>query len=477
VPYYRTGVGLQLSVYFQKGHSYLVSDTEQLLNSPSARQSAFIALKSVHKGAFADVALDRVLAHHTLSNADRRLLTELVYGCVRRMRSLDTLIDQLGRKPALSQPPDVRTVLHLGLYQLRYLEQIPPSAAVNTTVDLLKQNRMGGLSGFVNGLLRQYLRLREVRDPLVLPVNPVERLGVLHSYPDWIVQTWIDSLGLDGAEQLCLTLNQSPSIDLRINPLKTNLDAVQSAFSAHGVSTTPLPPLPQALRIVGNPGPIHQLPGYGEGWWMIQEASAQLVGHLLNPEPGSTAIDLCAAPGGKTTHLVELMGGQGVVWACDRTASRLKRLQQNLQRLQIDTVNLWTGDGRSLSSDIPLADYVLIDAPCSGLGTLNRHADARWRQTPESVTELSALQTQLLSAATSYIKPGGVIVYATCTLHPSENEAVITHFLAEHSQWQLDAGAFNPILAPFQSNQGWVKIWPHQQAMDGFFMARLKRTA
>jgi 16S rRNA (cytosine967-C5)-methyltransferase len=448
------------------------------LNSLSARQSAFIALKSVHKGAFADVALDRVLAHHTLSDADRRLLTELVYGCVRRMRSLDTLIDQLGRKPALSQPPDVRTALHLGLYQLRYLEQIPPSAAVNTTVDLLKQNRMGGLTGFVNGLLRQYLRLREAQDPLILPIDPVERLGVLHSYPDWIVQTWIDSLGLEGAEQLCLTLNQPPSIDLRINPLKTNRDAVQAAFEAYGVTTTPLPPLPQALRIVGNSGPIHQLPGYSEGWWTIQEASAQLVGHLVNPEPGATVIDLCAAPGGKTTHLVELMQEGGAVWACDRTASRLKRLQQNLNRLQINNVNLWEGDGRSLSAEIPLADYILIDAPCSGLGTLNRHADARWRQTPESVQELSELQGQLLSAATQHVKPGsGVIVYATCTLHPKENEGVITRFLEQHPRWQLDVEkvAANSALAALQAEAGWIKIWPHEQAMDGFFMARLRQ--
>jgi 16S rRNA (cytosine967-C5)-methyltransferase len=454
-----------------------VSNLANHSNPISARQSAFNALRTVHKGAFADVALDRVLTRHSFSNADRRLLTELVYGCVRRMRSLDTLIDQLGRKPALSQPPDVRTILHLGLYQLRYLEQIPPSAAVNTTVELLKQNRMGGLSGFVNGLLRQYVRLRETQDPLTLPTEPVERLGVLYSYPSWIIQTWIDSLGLEGAEQLCITFNQSPTIDLRVNPLKTDLETVQAAFTNHGIATASIPPLPQALRIMGNPGPIQQLPGYTEGWWTIQEASAQLVGHWVNPEPGSTVIDLCAAPGGKTTHLVELMQGQGVVWACDRTASRLKRLQQNLQRLQMDNVvNLWEGDGRNLAPTIPLADYILIDAPCSGLGTLNRHSDARWRQTPESVMQLSELQTQLLSSATQHIKPngGGVIVYATCTLHPHENEAVIGHFLAQHPQWQLDSTTLNPIFSHFQTNPGWVKIWPHQQAMDGFFMARLK---
>ncbi|WP_404783800.1 16S rRNA (cytosine(967)-C(5))-methyltransferase [Altericista sp. CCNU0014] len=443
--------------------------------SSDPRQLAFITLKTVHKGAFADVALDRTLNRHELGDADRRLLTELVYGCVRRMRSLDALLDRLGRKPARSQPPDVRTVLHLGLYQLRYLEQIPPSAAVNTTVDLLKQNRMGGLSGFANGLLRQYLRLREVRDPLTLPPEPVERLGILHSYPDWIVQSWVDSVGVDGAEQLCLTLNKPPSIDLRINPLKTDRETVLAAFAAGGAIATPLPPLPQTLRIVGNPGPIHQLPGYSEGWWTVQEASAQLVGHLVDPEPGATIIDLCAAPGGKTTHLVELMRGQGMVWACDRAASRLKRLQQNLQRLQIDTVHLWEGDGRGLTSEVPLADCILIDAPCSGLGTLNRHADARWRQTPESVKELSELQGQLLDAAAQHLKPNGTLVYATCTLHPLENQGAIAHFLERHPQWELEVTLSNPIFADFQTEAGWIEIWPHQCPMDGFFMARLRR--
>jgi 16S rRNA (cytosine967-C5)-methyltransferase len=449
---------------------------EKRMGTENPRQQAFITLKAVHKGAFADVALDRTLAHHNLADADRRLLTELVYGCVRRLRSLDALIDKLASKPAQNQPPDVRTALHLGLYQLRYLQHIPPSAAVNTTVDLLKQNRMGGLSGFANGLLRQYLRLRELQDPLDLSVDPVERLGVLHSYPNWIVQTWVEAIGIEATEQLCITLNQPPTLDLRVNPLKCDRDTVQAAFAAQDITTTPLPHLPQALRIVGNPGPIQKLPGYDRGWWTVQEASAQLVGHLVNPEPGSVVIDLCAAPGGKTTHLVELMQGQGIVWACDRTASRLRRLQQNLKRLGLTAaVNIWEGDGRELSSDIPLADYILLDAPCSGLGTLHRHADARWRQTPESVQELSALQTQLLNAAAQHLKPNGAIVYSTCTLHPQENEAVIRQFLETHPQWSLEPPKSE--LSTFQSPESWMKIWPHEQAMDGFFMARLRLQA
>ncbi|MGB8698175.1 MAG: 16S rRNA (cytosine(967)-C(5))-methyltransferase, partial [Thermosynechococcaceae cyanobacterium] len=433
------------------------------------------ALKAIHKGAFADVALDRVLSGHRLSDADRRLLTELVYGCVRRMRSLDHLIDQLAQKPARNQPPDVRTVLHLGLYQLRYLQHIPASAAVHTTVELFKQNRLSGLTGFANGVLRQYLRLQEKQDPLSLPADPLERLGVLHSYPAWILQVWAESIGLEGTEALCQTLNQSPAIDLRINPLKTDRETVQAALADQGIATVLLPNLPQALRIVGNPGSIRDLAGYEPGWWMVQDASAQLVGHWVNPHPGATVIDLCAAPGGKTTHLLELMQGQGTVWACDRTASRLRRLQQNLDRLAINNVKLWQGDSRSLPPEMPLADYVLLDAPCSGLGTLHRHADARWRISPDNVQELSVLQNELLEAASQQVKSNGVIVYATCTLHPQENEAVIQHFLATHPHWRLEATPDTAIATAFASETGWVKIWPHQRAMDGFFMARLRQ--
>jgi 16S rRNA (cytosine967-C5)-methyltransferase len=443
------------------------------LNPSTARQAAFIALKAIHKGAFADVALDRVLEHQPFSDPDRRLLTELVYGCIRRCRTLDAIIDQLARKPATRQPKDFRTALHLGLYQLRYLKQIPPAAAVHTTVELLKQNGIGGLSGVANGLLRQYLRLSQEQDPLQLPSDPVTQLGIVHSYPDWIVQTWRQSLDLVETEQLCLALNQSPSLDLRINPLRCERNTLQQALAAHNIETTLVPRLPQALRIVGNPGPIRQLPGYTEGWWSIQDASAQLVSHILNPHPGAMIIDLCAAPGGKTTHLAELMQGQGTLWACDRTASRLRKLHQNLQRLQFENVKVWEGDSRQLDASIPQADYLLLDAPCSGLGTLHRHADARWRQTPGSVETLANLQTELLDAATRYIKPGGILVYATCTLHPQENEGVLQQFLETHPDWQLDALPSH--FADFQSPGGWVKIWPHQQLMDGFFVARLRQ--
>jgi 16S rRNA (cytosine967-C5)-methyltransferase len=441
------------------------------------RQLAFIALRDIHKGAFADVALDKVLQRINLPNHDRRLLTELVYGSVRRQRTLDALIDQLASKKSHQQPKDLRSIIHLGLYQLRYQERIPASAAVNTTVQLAKENGFSGLTGFVNGLLRQYIRLAEKSpEPLILPENLVERLGILHSFPDWIIQVWLDELGLTETEQLCDWMNQTPTIDLRINPLRTTIEEVETAFQQAGVLVKRVPNLPQALRLIGSTGPIQNLPGFAEGYWSVQDSSAQLVGHLLDPQPGEVVIDACAAPGGKTTHIAELMGDTGKIWAGDRTASRLRKLKENAQRLHLKSIQIHTGDSRNLPQFHHTGDRVLLDAPCSGLGTLHRHADARWRQTPESVQQLSVLQSELFTQTSKFVKLGGVLVYATCTLHPQENENVISQFLADHPHWQIEHQGVDSQYFAYSTPQGWLKVWPHRQNMDGFFMVRLRKT-
>lgn len=452
--------------------------------SPSARQLAFLALRQIQKGAFADVALDRLLQSGDLTSIDRRLVTELVYGTVRRQRTLDALIDQLATKPAQQQPPDLRLILQLGLYQLRYLNQIPASAAVNTTVDLAKQNGFKGLAGVVNGILRQYIRLAETNspdapnpDPLQLPDNPVTRLGILHSFPDWIVQVWLAEFGDVETERLCQWMNQPPHLDLRINPLKTSIAQVEAAMAAAGIAVSRIPFLPQGLRLDQKVGAIQALPGFAEGAWTVQDGSAQLVGHLVDPQPGEVVIDACAAPGGKTTHLAELMQDQGTVWGCDVYAARLKKLRENADRLHLHSIQLCPGDSRALTQFVNQADRVLLDVPCSGLGTLHRHADARWRQTPDKVTELANLQTELLNQTESWVKPNGVLVYSTCTLHPAENEAVIEAFLAEHPHWNLEPPAAGHPVAPFTTDRGWIKVLPHRENIDGFFMARLRRSS
>jgi 16S rRNA (cytosine967-C5)-methyltransferase len=449
-----------------------------MLNS---RQLAFLTLRDIHRhAAFTDVALNQWFqktgtASQPLSFAERRLATELVYGSVRRQRTLDALIDQLAKKKASQQPPDLRIILHLGFYQLRYLTHIPPSAAVNTTVDLAKENGLAGLAGLVNGILRQYLRGCETgTDPLKLPKEPVQQLGILHSFPDWIINFWLESLGWEETQQLCEWFNQSPHLDLRINPLKTSLEAVETAMQTAGIEVTRLPYLLQALRLANGAGAIEKLPGYDAGWWTIQDSSAQLVSALLDPQPGETIIDACAAPGGKTTHIAELMQDHGTIWACDKTASRLKKVKENAERHQLKSIQIAAGDSRNFPQFAGIADRVLLDAPCSGLGTLHRRADLRWRQVPGNLQELSKLQSELLEHSATWVKPGGVLVYSTCTLHPLENETVIEEFLKNHQQWKIEMPVVDSTMAFLTSPQGWIKIWPHHHNMDGFFMVKLR---
>ena len=216
------------------------------------------------------------------------------------------------------------------------------------------------------------------------------------------MELWLEQLGLTETEQLCEWMNQSPVLDLRVNRLLTEIDEVEAALQSAGVLVRRVPHLPQALRLIGSTGPIQQLPGFDKGWWTVQDSSAQLVTHLLNPQPNEVVIDACAAPGGKTTHIAELMRDTGTLWACDRAASRLRKLQENTKRLQLQSIQICIGDSRNLSQFKGLADRLLLDVPCSGLGTLHRHADARWRQTPDSVHELSVLQKELLQQTATW---------------------------------------------------------------------------
>ncbi|MGB7375847.1 MAG: 16S rRNA (cytosine(967)-C(5))-methyltransferase [Rivularia sp. (in: cyanobacteria)] len=457
-------------------------------NPPSSRQQALIALRDVHKGAYADVALDRAIRKVDLPDNERRLVTELVYGSVRRQRTLDAIIDELAKKKSHQQPLLLRSILHLGLYQLQFQERIPPSAAVNTTVQLAKDNGYPGRSGFVNGLLRRYIRLGEEKRegveggenkntiiPIELPEKESERLGILYSFPDWIVNIWIEQFGFSETEKLCEWMNRTPSIDLRINQLCSSVEQVEAALQDRGVLSQRVANLPHALRLLSSPGAIKNLPGFDEGWWTVQDSSAQLVSYLLDPQPNEVVIDACAAPGGKTTHMAEMMGDTGKILACDRTASRLRKLQQNTQRLNIKSIEICVGDSRNLSQFKNSADKVLLDVPCSGLGTLHRHADARFRQTPENIKELSILQGELLLNTSSFVKDSGSLVYSTCTLHPTENEGVIKSFLESNLNWEIEPPDIDSPICKYQTNEGWIKVLPHKHNMDGFFMVRLRK--
>jgi 16S rRNA (cytosine967-C5)-methyltransferase len=449
-----------------------------LSSTPSAptsdpRSVALSALRQVVRGKHADDALEQAGNRAALSNLDRQLATELVYGAVRQQRTLNVLIDRLLRKPE-KPTSDLRLLLQLGIYQLRYMDRIPPSAAVNTTVDLAKTNGLAGLAALTNGVLREYQRQQEsLVSNWYQSDSLVERIGVEYSFPDWLVEHWLEVLGETGTIELCNYFNQSPSIDLRVNKLKTDRATVLAALSEAGIKAAPIDYLDQGIRLTGKVGAIPRLPGYSEAWWSVQDSSAQLVAELLDPQPGEVVVDACAAPGGKTTHIAELMKDQGVIWSIDSSQSRLKQVTQNCERLGLKSVQIRTGDGRQQADLVGKVDRVLLDAPCSGLGTLHRRADARWQKTPANLQALGNLQAELLESCASWVKPGGAMVYATCTVHPIENAQVIQPFLAAHPEWTVSPPP--GFLGTLADSDGCVTIWPHHHQMDGFFMVRLNK--
>jgi 16S rRNA (cytosine967-C5)-methyltransferase len=436
-------------------------------------------LLAVGAGAYADLALERELQRSRLSPADRALATELAYGAIRQRLLLDAWLDALGRVPAARQPPRLRWLLHLGLYQLLFSQRVPAAAAVSTTVELAKRGGLGRLAPVANGLLRQLLRRRQGLTPpsasasgaglepwcgLSLPDDPAAALALRHSLPPWLAALLLEWLPPERAEAFGRACNRPPALDLRVNPLRASREGLRAALAAAGVAAEPLagPGLEQGLSLSGRVGDLRQLPGYAEGHWCVQDRSAQRIAPLLDPQPGEQLLDACAAPGGKCTQIAELIGDRGQVWALDRSPKRLQRLERNAARLGLGCIRTLAADATALAALRPewcgQFHRVLVDAPCSGLGTLARHADARWRLEPAAIGELVDLQRRLLEGVAPLLSPGGVLVYATCTVHPAENGELIDAFLADHPAWLQ------------QQRQQW---WPGEEPGDGFFLARL----
>lgn len=430
------------------------------------RLLAWQVLQEVASGAYADGALERVLqrAGRALTSADRALVTELAYGTVRQQGLLHGWLDRLGKVPASRQPPKLRWVLELGAYQLLCCRGIPASAAVNTSVELARAVGLVRLAPVVNGLLRELGRRHQGEEPwagLALPDDGAASLALRRSLPPWLAALLLQWLPPDQAEAVAAACNATPRLDLRVNPLRASRATVQEALAAAGVTAEPIDGLEQGLELTGRSGDLRQLPGYGDGHWSVQDRSAQRVVLLLDPQPGERILDACAAPGGKATQIAECCGDRGEVWAVDRSEARLNRVLRNSQRLGLDALQVVTADAAALIELRPQwlghFDRILLDAPCSGLGTLARHADARWRMTPGAIEELVDLQHRLLLAMAPLLRPGGRLVYATCTLHPLENGQQIERFLAEHPGWKLQ--------------EQWQR-WPGDG--DGFYAAALQ---
>ncbi len=455
--------------------------TEKAAAGLAPRWVAWRVLQAVAAGAYADAALERELRSAALPALDRALATELAYGAIRQRRLLDAWIDAQARVPAHDQPPPLRWLLHVGLQQLLFSERVPAAAAVSTCVELAKRHGLARLAPVVNGVLRGVLRRRpsQVSDEalpashgaalpppwegLEVPADPAASLALRHSLPDWIAAALLEWLPPQRAEAFAAAANAPAALDLRVNTQRISVAELQVALSAAGIQAQTVCEAPLALALPPRCGDPRALPGFEEGFWCVQDRRAQAIVPLLDPLPGQRVLDACAAPGGKTTQIAACLAGEGELWAVDRSAARLRRVSANASRLGAAAIGILAADATQLADLQPQwrghFDRILVDAPCSGLGTLARHADARWRITPAAVEELVALQSRLLEAMEPLLAPGGRLVYATCTVHPRENSERVADFLATRPQWSLS-----------QERQ-W---WPGEAAGDGFYVAVLE---
>ena len=443
-----------------------------------ARRCAFAVLRRVfEQGAYADIALQAEAAG--LDRRDRALAMRLAYGAVQRRGTLDHLIGQLAERPLRRLDAVVLAALRLGLYELLYLSGSPDRAVVADAVELAKARRAGG-HGLVNAVLRR--AAREGGPGLLGALGDAtpEQAAVKHSHPLWLARLWWEQLGADDARALMAQDNEPSELALRANTLVTDAPTLAAELRGVGVASRRDPTLDEALVLAGALD-IHASPLWSAGAFHAQSRAAMLVARSLGPEEGERVLDLCAAPGGKTTHLAALMGASGELIAVEQNRRRAGELTRTAARLRATNVRVETGDAATPRADGRF-DRVLVDPPCSGLGTLQARPDLRWRVTPEAVAELAGLQASILDAGAQAVRPQGVLVYSTCTISATENEHVIANFLDSHADFSLDdlASQFPAFAADRPARRGsraipTVLTLPHLDSTAGFFIARLRR--
>ena len=430
-----------------------------------ARKAAWEVVQAVGGGAFADVALERIFNRYSFRSIDKSLVTELSYGAIRQRYFLDCWIDFLGKVSAKKQPPLLRWLLHVGLYQILKMERIPPAAAINTTVELSKNHHLAKLAPVVNGILRAALRNKERGLQLPKSNDPTLELAKNESLPPWLADQLIAWRGVENAYKIGKAFNTISPIDIRVNNVRAEVEDVKKIFDSCGIQNQLIPNCPYGLEIQSGVGEPNKWPGYEEGKWSVQDRSSQLVAPILGGLPGEKILDACAAPGGKSTHIAELINNQGEVLSVDRSSRRARKILANSDRLGTTCIQLLVADSNELLVENPeweaYFDRILIDAPCSGLGTLARHPDARWRMNKDNIQELVALQSKLLKSLAPLLKSGGKLVYSTCTIHPEENLNQIKNFLKTNSRFRLEHEK---------------QIWPGEEGNgDGFYIAVLNK--
>ncbi|NMB00990.1 MAG: 16S rRNA (cytosine(967)-C(5))-methyltransferase RsmB [Firmicutes bacterium] len=444
-----------------------------MANISNPRQLAVITLNQLEEtGGFLRELVDAQIRSNDLTRVDQGLYTELVYGTVRMRANLDYILQKYSSRPLAKIQLSILNVLRSALYQILYLDRIPVSAAVNEAVRLARIFGHEGVVKFTNGILRRVARESATITYPSLEDNPVDHISFKYSYPSWIVELWLDWWGLEETLALCQAMNEQPEMHIRVNTLKTTQEEVEAHLTERGCSCSPGRFVPEILKV--HPGHLVISDSWlSEGKYYVQDESSALVAHALQVEPGQVVYDLCSAPGGKATHLAQLMKNQGRIMAFDVSSTRLETVEKNAQRLGISIIETRQGDA---SSDLGLAPAprVLVDAPCSGLGTMRHRPDIRWSKSKEEIRDLVEIQKGILSQAANYVAPGGLLLYTTCSLTKWENHDVAQWFLANHPQFSPDS--FPSWFPETPGEPSWMKtLLPHRDLVDGFYLAIFRK--
>lgn len=442
-----------------------------------ARSLAVKILTRVERtDSYLDKLIDYEIRTDLLNDYDKSLLNEICHGVIRWMRRLDWFLNGFYRGNWEKCTPEIKNTLRVALYQILFLNKIPDFAAVNEAVEFVKRISTQKHADVVNGLLRTIIR---TKNDLVYPtreIDEVKYLGIMQSHPNWMVKRWIQRFGFDDAVIFAESNNKRPILTLRVNTIKTTRDQVLKRFEERNIVYRTCRYIDYfiTLRLMSK---IYLDEDFLNGMYTVQDESAGLPAVLLKPTENDVVLDMCAAPGGKSTHLAQIMGNKGRIYSVDKYDAKIKMMQQTGERLGITNIEFINDDAADLQDprlkDLKF-DKILLDAPCSGMGVLSKKPEIRWKREMEDIYALAEIQKKLLSSAVKYLKPGGVIVYSTCSTEPEENMDVVKDFLEKNPDFTID-NASKYVKHDLVNAEGCIETFPHKHNIDGSFAARLVR--
>ncbi len=439
----------------------------------NVREAALDVIEKINKNqAYSNLLLNETIKKHQLSRKDIGLLTEIVYGTIQRKKTLDFYLDDFltNRKRMQNW---VISLLQLSLYQMVYLDRVPDRAIIHEAVEIAKKRGHKGVSGMVNGVLRNTQR-KGLRNPEEIE-DVAERISVAKSHPLWLVQRWIDQLGVEATEAMCDENLLAPYVTARVNKMRTSVDQVIKDLESEGVEAVAGTLSEDAIKVIH--GKLFETEAYKRGDLTVQDESSMLVARALDVEPGQLVLDACAAPGGKTTHIAERLNGKGHVNALDLHAHKVKLIKKQAQRLNLRAIEAEALDSRNVAERFKAKsfDRILVDAPCTGFGVLRRKPDIKWSKQEEDINRIISVQKGILEAQATLLKPGGKLVYSTCTIEEAENQEVVKQFLTDHPEFKLDVTLSNRLPDKLEGyfEDGQVQLLPHYFGTDGFYIACL----